>query len=74
MELKDWIIIGVILAVIALVIYLYFSSLKKDCIKILGEEKFKEVTYLNPQAVLKGEFIDGEFPEEKPRKFSFFKK
>lgn len=51
-----------------------FSSLKKDCIKILGEEKFKEVTYLNPQAVLKGEFIDGEFPEEKPRKFSFFKK
>lgn len=29
MGLKDWIIIGVILAVIALIVYLYFSSLKK---------------------------------------------
>lgn len=52
-----------------------FQSLKKAIIKIIGEEKFKEVTYTNPALVLNGEFINSEFPKsEKKHKFSIFKK
>lgn len=52
-----------------------FNALKKEIIKMIGEEKFTEVTYTNPALVLKGEFINGEFVKEtKKSKFSIFKK
>jgi protein-tyrosine phosphatase len=50
-----------------------FPTLKKEIIKIIGPEKFREVTVLNPSAVLKGEFINSEFAEEKKKKFKIFK-
>lgn len=52
-----------------------FPSLKKEAMKLMGKEKFDEVTLYNPAHVLKGEFINGEFIKEKQKKkFSFFKK
>ena len=54
--------------------YSNFSSLKKEIIKLIGKEKFEEVTFLNQAKVLKGEFINGEFEELKKHKFSIFKK
>lgn len=52
-----------------------FKSLKKEIIKMIGQDKFEEVTYTNPALVLKGEFINGEFVNEgKKHRFSIFKK
>lgn len=51
-----------------------FNGLKKEIIKMIGEEKFQEVTYTNPLLVLRGEFINGEFEITPKKKFSFFHK
>lgn len=51
-----------------------FTSLKKTIIKLIGEEKFKEVTYDNPLHVLNDEYINGEFSFKPKKRFTFFHK